>query len=163
MRDLSTSLNNFGSLKKTTKGGGALKRPAPLCSFFCSQNSSNCCLRSRIFPFQSILACRGSQKVHFVDLGLTWSLTFILYCGVQHWYSSLLCRLRNLVALLISCGIIDLGAFCVELWSFFVSKTISVPMSYSSFGDHCSFKCRHGAAWVDYGSSWPFSRKEHDA
>ena len=31
-------------------------------------------------------------------------------------------------ALLISCGIIDLGAFCVELWSFFVSKRISVLM-----------------------------------
>ena len=28
-------------------------------------------------------------------------------------------------ALLISCGIIDLGAFCVELWSFYVSKSIS--------------------------------------
>ena len=35
--------------------------------------------------------------------------------------------------LLISCGIIDLGAYCVELWSFFVSKRISVPMSYISF------------------------------
>ena len=33
-------------------------------------------------------------------------------------------------ALLISCGIIDLGTFYVELWSFFVSKRISVPMSY---------------------------------
>ena len=32
------------------------------------------------------------------------------------------------LALLISCGIIDLGAFCVELWSFYVSKRISVPM-----------------------------------
>ena len=32
------------------------------------------------------------------------------------------------LALLISCGIIDLGAFCVELWSFHVSKRISVPM-----------------------------------
>ena len=31
-------------------------------------------------------------------------------------------------ALLIYSGIIDLGAFCVELWSFFVSKRISVPM-----------------------------------
>ena len=31
-------------------------------------------------------------------------------------------------ALLKSSGIIDLGAFCVELWSFFVSKRISVPM-----------------------------------
>ena len=28
-----------------TKGGGALKRPAPLCRFFLSQNSSNCCLK----------------------------------------------------------------------------------------------------------------------
>ena len=33
-------------------------------------------------------------------------------------------------------GIIDLGAFCVELWSFFVSKRISVPMSYNSFWEH---------------------------
>ena len=31
-------------------------------------------------------------------------------------------------ALLKSSRIIDLGAFCVELWSFFVSKRISVPM-----------------------------------
>ena len=28
---------------------------------------------------------------------------------------------------------IDLGAFCVELWSFYCSKRISVPMSYISF------------------------------
>jgi len=27
--DLSTSLNNFGSLKKTTKGGGGLRSPPP--------------------------------------------------------------------------------------------------------------------------------------
>ena len=40
-------------------------------------------------------------------------------------------------ALLISCGIIDLGVFCVELWSFYVSKRISVPMSYISFWEHC--------------------------
>ena len=39
-------------------------------------------------------------------------------------------------ALLISCGIIDLGAFCVELWSFFVSKRNSVPMSYISLWEH---------------------------
>ena len=31
-------------------------------------------------------------------------------------------------ALLKSTGIIDLGAFCVELWSFCASKRISVPM-----------------------------------
>ena len=42
-------------------------------------------------------------------------------------------------ALLISCGIIDLGAFCVELWSFFVSKRISVPMSYISLWEHHYF------------------------
>ena len=61
IRDLSTSLNNFGSLK-TYKGGEALKRPAPLCRFFSSQIFSNCCLRSRIFSFQSILACRGESS-----------------------------------------------------------------------------------------------------
>ena len=33
-------------------------------------------------------------------------------------------------ALLKSSGIIDLGAFCVELWSFYCSKRILVPMSY---------------------------------
>ena len=36
------------------------------------------------------------------------------------------------LALLKSSGIIDLGAFCVELWSFYCSKRISVPMSYMS-------------------------------
>ena len=40
----------------------------------------------------------------------------------------------NVLLFLIRSGIIDLGAFCVELWSFFVSKRISVPMSYISFG-----------------------------
>ena len=29
------------------------------------------------------------------------------------------------------------GAFCVELWSFYYSKRISVPMSYISFWDQC--------------------------
>ena len=38
----------------------------------------------------------------------------------------------NVVLFLIRSGIIDLGAFCVELWSFFVSKRISIPMSYIS-------------------------------
>ena len=36
-------------------------------------------------------------------------------------------------ALLISCGTIDLGAFCIDLWPFFVNKRISVTMSYISF------------------------------
>ena len=42
----------------------------------------------------------------------------------------------NVVLFLIRPGIIDLGAFCVELWSFFVSKRISVPMSYISLWEH---------------------------
>ena len=45
----------------------------------------------------------------------------------------------NVLLFLIRSGIIDLGAFCVELWSFFVSKRISVPMSYISFWEHCLF------------------------
>ena len=36
-------------------------------------------------------------------------------------------------AFLISCGIVDLGAFCVELWPKQVLHRISVPMSYISF------------------------------
>ena len=39
-------------------------------------------------------------------------------------------------ALLESSGIIDLGAFCVELWPKHVSYRISVPMSYISFWEH---------------------------
>ena len=42
----------------------------------------------------------------------------------------------EVLAFLISCGIIDLGTFCVELWSFFVSKRISVPMSYTSLWEY---------------------------
>ena len=45
------------------------------------------------------------------------------------------------LALLISSGIIDLGAFCVELWSFFVSKRISIPMSSISFLEHSLLLC----------------------
>ena len=55
----------------------AEKPTAPLCTFLRSQNSSNCCLRSRIFSFQSILACRGSQKLHLGDLGLTQKCNFM--------------------------------------------------------------------------------------
>ena len=38
----------------------------------------------------------------------------------------------NVVLFLIRPGIIDLGAFCVELWPKQVSYRISVPMSYIS-------------------------------
>ena len=31
------------------------------------------------------------------------------------------------------------GAFCVELWSFYCRKRISVPMSYISFWKHISY------------------------
>ena len=83
----------FWVAENPTKGGGTLKRPAPLCMFFCSQNSSNCCLRSRIFSFQSILACRGSQKLHFGDLGLTQKSNLIfthIFCYFWgHFWSSI--------------------------------------------------------------------------
>ena len=42
----------------------------------------------------------------------------------------------NVVLFLIRLGIIDLGAFCVELWSKQVSYRISVPMSYISCLSH---------------------------
>ena len=60
----------FWVAEKTYKGGGALKRP-PLCRFFSLPKFFEHLLKSRIFSFQSLLACRGSQKLHFGDLGLT--------------------------------------------------------------------------------------------
>ena len=65
IRDLSTSLNNFGSLKKHTKWGGGLRPPPHFVCFFCSQNSSNCCLRSRIFPFNPFWLAGANQKITF--------------------------------------------------------------------------------------------------
>ena len=50
--------------ENTYKGGGALKRPAPLCRCL-SQNSSNCCLRSRIFPFHPFCLAGAKQKITF--------------------------------------------------------------------------------------------------
>ena len=43
-------------------------------------------LKSRIFSFQSILACRCSQKLHFGDLGLTKKRLCILQFGIHHLY-----------------------------------------------------------------------------
>ena len=62
------------------------------------------------------------------------------------------------LALLISCGIIDLGAFCVELWSFYVSKRISVPMSYISFWEHCLFDVGSGRKKIDKNQALEPSR-----
>ena len=67
---LSNSSKNFGS-QKTYKGGRRPKAAAPLCMFFSHPKLFILVLKSRIFSFQSILACRGSQKLHFGDLGLT--------------------------------------------------------------------------------------------
>ena len=44
----------------------------------------------------------------------------------------------NVLLFLTRSGIIDLGAFCVELWQFFVSERISVPMSYITCLDVCA-------------------------
>ena len=54
-------------------------------------------------------------------------------------------------ALLISCGIIDLGAFCVELWPKQVLHRISVPMPYISF---LSFIYLFGLRSVPTRSLW---------
>ena len=59
-------------------------------------------------------------------------------------------------ALLISCGIIDLGAFCVELWSFFVSKRISVPMSYIRFWEHCIDYILYSQIPYGVGEGFPY-------
>ena len=48
--------------RRPTKGGGALKRPDSLCRCL-SQNSSNCCLRSRIFPFNPFWLAGANQKI----------------------------------------------------------------------------------------------------
>ena len=62
--------------EKTYKGG-ALKRPAPLCRFPLSHKLFRLVLKSRIFSFQSILACCGSEKLYFGDLELTQNLLCI--------------------------------------------------------------------------------------
>ena len=72
IRDLSSSLNNFG--------------PPPPFVCFALPKFFELLLKSRSFSFQSIMACRGSQKLHFGDLGLTQQI-------------HLHCKLRNLVAL----------------------------------------------------------------
>ena len=66
------------------------------------------------------------QEGHFLKIALNLDLT--------------LPDVGECPALLISCGIIDLGAFCVESWSFFVSERISVPMSYITCLDVCAKK-----------------------
>ena len=57
----------IGSLKNY-KGGGALKRPAPLCRFLRSQNSSNCCLSLVFVGFNFLILCwlaGANDEVHY--------------------------------------------------------------------------------------------------
>ena len=63
------------------------------------------------------------QECHFLKSALNLDLTLSDY--------------GKCPALLESSGIIDLGAFCVELWPKKVSYRISVPMSYISLREHC--------------------------
>ena len=67
----------FWERKNPTKGGGALAPPPPFVGFFSDPKLFRQLLKSRIFSFQSLLACRGSQKLHFGDLGLTQKSNFI--------------------------------------------------------------------------------------
>ena len=58
----------FWIAEKTTKGGGALKRPAPLCVFFGSQNYSNCCLSLIFVGFIFLILCwlaGANDEVYF--------------------------------------------------------------------------------------------------
>ena len=68
----------FWERTKTYKGGGALATRPPFVGFFSDPKLFRQLLKSRIFSFQSLLACRGSQKLHFGDLGLTQKSSFIL-------------------------------------------------------------------------------------
>ena len=67
---LSSSSKIFGSNKNIQRAAAAEGR-RPLCMFFSDLKLFRLVLKSRTFSFQSILACRGSQKLHFGDLGLT--------------------------------------------------------------------------------------------
>ena len=60
--------------QKTTKGGGALKRPAPLCGFLGSQNSSNCCLSLVFIGFNLLILCwlAGANDEVIDDKKFTW-------------------------------------------------------------------------------------------
>ena len=55
----------FWVAEKTYKVGRRPSAAAPPCMFFCSQNSSNCCLRSRIFPFNPFWLAGANQKITF--------------------------------------------------------------------------------------------------
>ena len=57
----------FWVAEKNTKGGGTLKRPAPLCVFLGSQNSSNCCLSLVFVGFNLLILCwlaGANDEVH---------------------------------------------------------------------------------------------------
>ena len=130
--------------------------------FFCSQISSNCCLRSRIFPFNPFWLAGTNRKITFWR---PWTyLKLIIYslfgfpCKLPNWVALRGQRskknryLRIQKNLLISAfklsliadsestfnsvkirpKIIDVHSFCVELWPNQVLHRLSVPMSYIS-------------------------------
>ena len=74
----------FWVAEKTTKRGGALKRPAPLCVFLGSQNSSNCCFSLVFVGFNLLILCwlaGANDEVHSFKFNL-YFLTF------ETWASS---------------------------------------------------------------------------
>ena len=52
-----------------------------------------------------------------------------------------------------SSGILEKGLICVELWSFYCSKRISVPMSYISWWEAIEVEARKGQG---LGGSWRY-------
>ena len=104
IRDLSTSLNNLGSLKNIQR----MRRPsapAPLWMFFGSQNSSDWCLSLVFFPFNPF-GLAGALKNYI--LGALDLRTIILdfsdrdlsiFCSCLSLALHLNCKRRNFVAL----------------------------------------------------------------
>ena len=65
IRNLSSVLNNFGPLKNPTKGGGALKRPAPLCRFFSLPKFFEHLLKVSYFFLSIHFGLQGLPKITF--------------------------------------------------------------------------------------------------
>ena len=74
-------------LGPTGPGGPAHTRAPPPFVGLLSHKLFRLVLKSRICSFQSILACRGSQKLHLGDLGLTQINRLICIIYIFCWNS----------------------------------------------------------------------------
>ena len=110
--DLSTSLINLWE-RKPTKGGGARRHAAPLCRFSLSHKLIRLVLKSRIFSFQSFLACRGSQKLHLLGAEQESIKFWWIHCCFLLLFSKLRTKSKNsLVPYLRIQGRMQIFVFC---------------------------------------------------